>query len=56
MKQEFLVEKCNTGAELEILIRESIETYNSKRPHLSLKMKTPNFVHKKNGSTDVLPS
>ena len=56
LKQEFLVEKCNTGAELEILIRESIETYNSKRPHLSLKMKTPNFVHKKNGSTDVLPS
>ena len=56
LKQEFLVEKCNTGAELEILIRESIETYNSKRPHLSLKMKTPNFVHKKNVSTDVLPS
>ena len=56
LKQEFLVEKCNTGAELEILIRESIETYNSKRPHLSLKMKTSNFVRKKNGSTDVLPS
>lgn len=47
LKQEFLIETCNTGKELEKLIKESIETYNNERPHLSLGMKTPNFVHKK---------
>lgn len=47
LKQEFLIEKCNTGKELGLLIKESIETYNNKRPHLSLKMKTPNFIHEK---------
>jgi transposase InsO family protein len=47
LKQEFLLEMCNTGKELEVLIKESIEIYNSKRPHLSLNMKTPNFVHEK---------
>ena len=29
------------------LIKESIETYNNKRPHLNLNMKTPNFIHNK---------
>jgi putative transposase len=47
LKQEFLIEKCNTGKELGLLIKESIKTYNNKRPHLSLKMKTPNFIHEK---------
>lgn len=47
LKQEFLIEKCNTGRELNILIRESINTYNNERPHLSLKMRTPNFIHNK---------
>ena len=47
LKQEFLMEKCNTGKELNTLIAEAIEVYNNKRPHLSLKMKTPNFVHEK---------
>ena len=47
LKQEFLLNKCNTGKELELLIRQSIQTYNMKRPHLSLSMKTPNFVHEK---------
>lgn len=47
LKQEFLIETCNTGKELEILIKESIETYNQDRPHLSLGMKTPNYIHKK---------
>lgn len=48
LKQEFLIYKCNNKADLELLIKESIETYNAKRPHLSLNMKTPNFVHIKN--------
>lgn len=47
LKQEFLLIKCNTGKELELLIKQSIQTYNTKRPHLSLSMKTPNFVHEK---------
>lgn len=47
LKQEFLLIKCNTGKELELLIRQSIQIYNTKRPHLSLNMKTPNFVHEK---------
>jgi len=47
LKQEFLLHKCNNRKDLEKLIKESIEIYNSKRPHLSLGMKTPNFVHEK---------
>jgi len=47
LKQEFLTENCQNEKELEILIRQSIEIYNSERPHLSLRMKTPNAVHKK---------
>ena len=30
-----------------ILVKESIDTYNRLRPHLSLNMKTPNFIHEK---------
>lgn len=47
LKQEFLIYKCNTGKELQKLIKQSIHTYNNKRPHLSLNMKTPNFIHNK---------
>lgn len=47
LKQEFLIYKCNNGKELKQLIKESIKTYNNKRPHLSLNMKTPNFIHNK---------
>ena len=47
LKQEFLIHKCDNGKQLRQLIKESIETYNNKRPHLSLNMKTPNFIHNK---------
>ncbi len=47
LKQEFLLHRCNNIDDLEALIKESIDIYNSKRPHLSLNMKTPNFVHEK---------
>ena len=47
LKQEFLIETCNNLKELELLVKESINTYNNKRPHLSLNMKTPNFIHEK---------
>ena len=45
LKQEFLFARCNDTRELETLVKESIEIYNSERPHLSLKMLTPNDVH-----------
>jgi len=41
------MEKGNKGKELKLLIKESINTYNNRRPHLSLNMKTPNFVYEK---------
>ena len=47
LKNEFLINKCNDGKELEVLIEESIDTYNNRRPHLSLNFKTPNFIHEK---------
>lgn len=47
LKQEFLVETCNTGQELKKHIEESVNTYNQERPHLSLNMKTPDQVHQK---------
>ena len=47
LKQEFLIYKCNNVMELNQLIKESIDTYNNKRPHFSLNIKTPNFVHNK---------
>jgi len=47
LKGEFLIYKCNNGAELNTLIQQAIQTYNTKRPHLSLNYKTPNFVHNK---------
>lgn len=47
LKQEFLLEKCNTFDELEKMIDQSIELYNNVRPHLSLGLQTPNQVHKK---------
>ena len=47
LKQEFLLFRCRTFAELKQLIDESVMIYNKWRPHLSLGMKTPNQVHKK---------
>lgn len=47
LKNEFLIYKCKNRQELEKLVGESIAIYNTKRPHLNLKMKTPNFVHEK---------
>jgi putative transposase len=47
LKGEFLIFKCKNYVELSTLIKESIDTYNQKRPHLSLNLKTPNFIHEK---------
>jgi len=56
LKQEFLFIKCNNGNELENLIKESIIIYNNKRPHLSLNMKTPNFIHEKSSEVNLAAS
>lgn len=45
LKQEFLIRKCNNAKELNKVNEQSIEIYNDQRPHLSLNMKTPNFIH-----------
>jgi len=47
LKQEFLINRCQTMNELKILVRQSVDIYNRLRPHLSLNMKTPEEVHKK---------
>ncbi len=50
LKQEFLIYRCKTIEELNILVTELIKIYNEMRPHLSLVMKTPNQVHKQKAS------
>ncbi len=47
LKQEFLIYRCKTFEDLQVLVKESVDVYNQLRPHLSLGMKTPNEVHKK---------
>jgi len=47
LKEEFLIHKCKNGNELREYVAESIRIYNQKRPHLSLNMKTPEYIHKK---------
>jgi len=49
LKQEFLIYKCKNIHDLKQMVKESIYIYNNKRPHLSLKMKTPEIMHKKSG-------
>ncbi|CAA7392652.1 hypothetical protein CHRY9393_03378 [Chryseobacterium fistulae] len=47
LKQEFLFNKAKNKEELNQLEMESIYHCNNKRHHLSLKMETPEQVHKK---------
>ncbi|MGY8776098.1 MAG: integrase core domain-containing protein, partial [Spongiibacter sp.] len=56
LKQEFLVSRCRSFEELKRVIAESVEIYNTLRPHLSLGLKTPEEVHKKAASyTEAAP-
>jgi transposase InsO family protein len=54
LKQEFLLYRCKNFEDLKRLVAESISIYNQDRPHLSLGMKTPEYVHKKASSLDEL--
>ena len=47
LKDEFILFKPNNFYELNKLIDESIAIYNELRPHLTLKYKTPIFIHEK---------
>ncbi|MEG3620371.1 IS3 family transposase [Magnetovibrio sp. PR-2] len=47
LKQEFLLHRCKSFADLEKLVEQSIDIYNHMRPHLSLGMRTPQQVHEK---------
>jgi putative transposase len=46
LKQEFLVDIPKDLEQARMIIAESIEAYNSIRPHLSLEYKTPDAVHR----------
>ena len=46
IKNEYLVVKPRDLSEAREMVRESVEQYNSRRPHLSLKYKTPDEVHR----------
>ena len=46
LKEEFLLQTYNTLEDARKVIKQSIDIYNSKRPHLSLQFKTPDFIHK----------
>jgi len=46
LKQEFLLEDYHLGTkDMKNVVRENIETYNTKRPHYSCRMLTPNRMH-----------
>lgn len=47
LKQEFLLENYKVSTDiLEQIIKESIDIYNSQRPHFSCELLTPNQMHK----------
>lgn len=46
IKEEFGLDRIiKTKAQVSQVVEESVELYNHYRPHLALKMKTPNYVH-----------
>jgi putative transposase len=47
LKDEFLLTTCNDSTQLKQVITESIQIYNTKRPHMNLNYKTPTFIHEK---------
>ncbi|WP_434557930.1 IS3 family transposase [Pseudomonas sp. Z4-20] len=46
LKTEFLLHRPKDLAQAKRMVEESIEIYNRKRPHLALKYKTPDAVHR----------
>lgn len=46
LKHEFLLNKPKDLIEARLMVKQSIRIYNEHRPHLSLKYKTPDAVHR----------
>jgi putative transposase len=46
LKEEFLIHRPENLEEARKMVKQSIRIYNEKRPHLSLKYKTPDEVHR----------
>ena len=46
LKEEFMIHQPKNLDEARQMVKESIRIYNEKRPHLSLKYKTPDEVHR----------
>jgi putative transposase len=46
LKGELLLQRAADLEQARCMVRESIEIYNAERPHLSLKMQTPDAVHR----------
>ena len=47
LKQEFLLEEAGVNMDiLRKLVKESVRIYNSKRPHASCRMNTPEWMHR----------
>lgn len=52
LKHEFLLSTPADSSQLKTMVAQSVNIYNSKRPHLSLKMKTPDMIHKEKSLID----
>ncbi|WP_457322328.1 integrase core domain-containing protein, partial [Stenotrophomonas sp. P5_B8] len=46
LKGEFLLHRPRDLAQVRQMVAESVAIYNAERPHLSLKMQTPDAVHR----------
>ena len=46
LKTEFLLAQPTDLSQARTMVDESVEIYNSARPHLALKYKTPDAVHR----------
>ena len=46
LKNEFLLQTPADVSQLQTMVKQSVDTYNNKRPHLSLQMGIPNQKHK----------
>jgi transposase InsO family protein len=46
LKHEFLLSKPKDLMEARLMVNQAIRIYNEYRPHLSLKYKTPDAVHR----------
>jgi transposase InsO family protein len=46
LKNEYLLQRPKDIEEAATMVRQSIQLYNNRRPHMALKYKTPDAVHR----------